>query len=481
MTIPMLRFVPMVKARWGILLLVVIGIAGLAAVASVLLPKRYTAEVEVVVDVKSPDPIAGMVLPGLLTPGYMATQIDIARSERQALMVVDRLKLTENAEFIARFDEDMAGQGSIRQYSAELLLEKLQVKPGRDSSVMKIAYTAPSAEFAAAAANAFASAYVDTNIEMRVEPAIQQRRWFEEQSGSLRKDLDAAQRKLSDYQRRSGIVSADEGLDVETRRLQELSSQVTTVAAEAVEAMERQSLARSAMAGGAAGQLPDVVQSPVVQQLKADQTRLESRLSESAVAFGTSHPEYRRVREELDAVNKRLTREMSLVVQSLNRSAQLISARESALREALETQRQKVMQMKMARDELQVLQRDVDNAQAAYESIAQRVTQAGLESRSTHANAFILKPAAAPLRPSSPKLLLNVLLALIVGSLLAVGAAILVEHLYRRVLDAEDALAAGGVPVLGKIRKARRGTLSARLRGPPRLVPIPLDRSGQPA
>ena len=480
MTIPMIRLIPMVRARWGILLLTLAAVVGLAAAASLLMPKRYTAEAEVVVDVKSPDPIAGVVLPGLLTPGYMATQIDIARSERLALMVVDRLKLMQNAEMVAGFEAEGGGEGSLRQYLAELLLEKLQVKPGRDSSVMRIAYTGPSADFAATVANAFAAAYVDTNIEMRVEPATHQRRWFEGQSQTLREELDAAQRRLSDYQRSSGIVSADEGLDVETRRLQELSSQHTAVSAEAVEAVKRQGLARTATASGAAGQLPDVVQSPVVQQLKADQTRLESRLSESAVAYGTSHPEYRRAREELDAVNGRVTREMSLIVQSLDRSAQLISAREVALREALEEQRRKVLQIKQARDELQVLQRDVDNARNAYESIAQRVTQVGLESQATHANVFILKPASAPSRHSSPQLLLNVLLALIVGSFLAVGVAVLVEYLNRRVLDADDAAAAGGVPLLGKTRKARRSTLAARVQGPPRLMPLPFDESSQP-
>lgn len=498
MTIPMIRLLPMVKARWGVLLLTFAAIVGAAAAASLLLPKRYTAEAEVVVDVKSPDPIAGVVLPGLLTPGYMATQIDIARSERLALMVVDRLDLAKDPAFIARYEEEAGGAeadaggeravgdgkadgdgaqaaraGSMRQYLAELLLEKLQVKPGRDSSVMRIAFSWPSADFAASVANAFASAYVDTNIEMRVEPATQQRRWFEGQSQALREDLDAAQRRLSEYQRGSGIVSADEGLDVETRRLQELSTQHTAVSAEAVEAVKRQGLAKTAQAGGEAGQLPDVVQSPVVQQLKADQTRLESRLSESAVAYGTSHPEYRRAREELEAVNARLKREMALIVQSLDRSAQLISAREIALRAALEEQRRKVLQMKQARDELQVLQRDVDNARGAYESVSQRVTQVGLESQATHANVFILKPATAPSRHSSPQLLLNLLLAGIVGSFLAVGVAVLVEYLNRRVLDADDLVAAGGVPILGKTRKAKRGTLAARVQGPPRLVPLP--------
>jgi len=143
-------------------------------------------------------------------------------------------------------------QVSIRHYYADLLLKFLEVKPSRESSVISIGYSAADPRFAATVANEFVQAYIDTNLELRVEPARQSASWFDEQTAQLRKNLDGAQGRLSEYQRSKGIVSADERLDVETAKLQELSSQVTQLAALAVESNKRQAIARDALARGSA-------------------------------------------------------------------------------------------------------------------------------------------------------------------------------------------------------------------------------------
>src|SRR5690606_27502164 len=131
------------------------------------------------------------------------------------------------------------GKGSIRLYYSDRLRKKLEVKPSRESSLISIAFTGKDASFAATVANAFAQAYVDTNIEMKVEPAKQQRAWFAEQALASRQQLHEAQRRLNEYQQANKIVSADERLDVETARLQELSTQLTVATAETVDSGKR--------------------------------------------------------------------------------------------------------------------------------------------------------------------------------------------------------------------------------------------------
>ena len=76
------------RARWISFVIVLACAGALALVANALLPKRYTATAMVVLDVKSPDPIAGVVLPGANASGYMATQADVFRSERVALRAI---------------------------------------------------------------------------------------------------------------------------------------------------------------------------------------------------------------------------------------------------------------------------------------------------------------------------------------------------------------------------------------------------------
>src|SRR6476620_8724967 len=69
------QFLLILRARYKVAVFTSLFVITATLIISVLLPKQYTASTAVVVDVKSPDPLAGMILPGLAAPGYMATQI----------------------------------------------------------------------------------------------------------------------------------------------------------------------------------------------------------------------------------------------------------------------------------------------------------------------------------------------------------------------------------------------------------------------
>ena len=66
-------------------------------------------------------------------------------------------------------------------------------------------------------------------------------------------------------------------------------------------------------------------------------------------------------------------------------------------------------------------------------------------------NTVILSPASEPTDPSRPKTPLNVLVALVLGTLLGTSFALLQEILDRRVRAADDLALADGVPLLAAI------------------------------
>ena len=125
--------------------------------------------------------------------------------------------------------------------------------------------------------------------------------------------------------------------------------------------------------------------------------------------------------------------------------------REAEVRRELEAQRSKVLQMKAVRDEGQVLVRDVENAQRAYDAIMARLTQSSLESQTTQSYVNMLTTAQPPAEASSPKMVLNVALAIVVGLMLAVGAALMLELMDRRVRGPEEIVASLGLPVIGSL------------------------------
>ncbi|MBK6974869.1 MAG: chain length determinant protein EpsF [Sterolibacteriaceae bacterium] len=469
------QFLLIFRARWPVILLTFLGLVGTTVAVSLLLPKKYTASAAILVDVKAPDPIFGALMPGMMAPGYMATQIDIIQSERVARRVVRMLKIDENPSARQQWQEDTEGKGSIEAYYAELLGKQLDVKPSRESNVINISYKSAEPQFASTIANAFAQACIDTNVELRADPAKQYAGWFDARTKGLREQLQGAQSKLSRFQRDNGIVNADERLDVESARLQEISSQLV-----AMQALRAESNSRQAQSGNT-DTLPEVLQSGLVQSLKADVARQEAKFKDLSSQYGPNHPQVLRAVAEGKALRIKLDAEVKRVAGGVGTNARVNVQRESEIRAALDAQKKKVLALKQQRDEIAVLQREVENAQKAYDLTAQRLVQTSLESQTQQTNVVLLNPAVEPVEESFPKFWLNVAVSMFLGLAFGVGLALLLETLNRRVRAAEDIVEALGVPVIGYLNaagiKAGRARRSQRLLfprfNPDRALPSP--------
>jgi chain length determinant protein EpsF len=459
------QFLLILRARYKLVVMMLLATVIVTVTVSLLLPKQYIAASAVVVDVKSPDPVAGVYLPAMSMPGYMATQVDVLNSDRVAQKVVAMTKLGQNPEAMAQWQQATGGKGKIETWLAAKLQRGLEVKPSRESNVINISYKAANPGEAAVFANAFAQAYIDTTIELKVEPAKQYARWFETQGKSLRENLDKARARLAEFQQRKGILASDERLDNETAKLNELSAQLTAVQGQTSDAQSKQ------RSGSASGTLPEVVQNSLITNLKVDIARLEGRLQDVSGNLGRNHPQYQRMESELNELKRKLAVETQYITSGFSTSGAVGRDKEAGLRAAIERQKKRLLEMKRQRGDLDVIQRDVDAAQKALDAVAQRFNLANLESQSTQTNVAILTPAFEPLRHSFPKTTINALASILLGALLGVGAAFALEFLDRRVRSATDLAGLLQLPLLGVVpRAAPAANPTGRLAWPRKLA-----------
>jgi chain length determinant protein EpsF len=457
------QFLAILRARFAVFLATALLTVGATVAVSLLIPKQYTAVTTVVIDSKGADPVLGVMMPVQMMPGYLATQIDIIQSKRVAREVVKALRVSESPGARQQWQNETSGAGTVEDYFAELFLKKLDVRPSRESSVIEIGFTGSDPTFAATVANAFAQAYQRTNLELRVQPARQSAAWFDERMQQLRKDLEAAQTKLNAYQREKGFTAQDERLDLEQGRLSELSMQYTAAQAQAVDASSRERQLREFLARGASPEtLPDVLANPLIQNLKSQLSLTEGRLQQMMSQLGRNHPEVKRLEADIEGQKAKVKGEIASAAASLSNSAKIAQRRESELRAAVADQKARLLSFNLGRDEQQVLIKEVENAQRAFDVAAQRSQQTNLESQSSQTNIAILSPAVPPVDPSFPRLTLNVILSIVLGLLLGLGVALLMELLSRRIRSAQDLAIVVGVPVLGvllddKALKSRSG------------------------
>lgn len=451
------QFVVAMRARW-LMVLTILGVVVVGTSLVMLLStKQYMAYATVVADVK-PDPIEQAVFPAQLLSSYISTQVDIISSQRVARRAVEILKLDQDARSKQQWQRATKGRGEFTAWMAENLQSHLVVTPSRESNVINIAVQWPDGKTAAAVANTFAQAYIDTNISLKVEPAKQYTEWFNEQSTALRAQLEVKQKALYDFERDKGIVATDGRVDIEGSRLSELSSQLVAIQAQSQDSLSRE------QQRGSLDALPEVLLNPLVINLKTQLAAAEIKGDKLRSRLGKNHPDYLQNEAEITGLRERIAQESAKIVSSIDTTTRVNIQRQSETSGALEAQKQRLLKLKRQRDEAADLQNDVLTAQRNLDAVNQRLAQTSLESLTQQTNVVLLTPATEPLHPSSPKVRLNIVLATFLGTLLGVGTALSLELRDRRVRGDEELSKLLGVPLLGKVgstSRVRLGVASA--------------------
>lgn len=446
------------RLRWPLVVVLFTLVILVAYGVSLLMPKKYTAETSLLLDVRA-DPLVATLMPSIASREFLGTQVEIIQSDRLAGRVVRMLGMTDGPAAVEQWRQATQGRVPIETYYGSMLRSGLTVVPARNTNLIDIGFTGSDPRFVAAAANAFARAYIEFSVELRIEPSRQYGSFFDERLKSLRSQFEEAQRKLSSFQRDRGIV-ATERVDLESARLNSIIGQLSSAQAELADTNSRQRNTGTETS-------PDVQLSSVVQGLKSELARAETKLSEISSVVGSNHPQRVQLEAQIAEIKQQISSEMrrvSGVTATVNR---VTGQKIGELTAMAEAQKRTVLALRAQFDEMAVLQRDVETAQRAYDAVATRRSQVSLESQADQASARVLTPAAEPLAPSSPNLRKNMLAAAGLGLLLAIGAALAWEMLDRRVRSTADLAIVEGVPVLGVVSPwTKRGRGPHRPRGP---------------
>ncbi len=470
------QFLKILRAHMKLIFMFMLTAGTVAILVTTILPKRYEATASVMVDTKVANSAlgSGSALPAMESnvANIVSTNLDIIGSPNVALGVVDTLRLEQNP----RARELLAGSGplgdlrewvygwisillsqeeegrevSVKDWMADRLLRNLRLKSNRDSRLIKVSYSSPDPRFSATVANAFVQSYREMLLQLRVQPAQQSTKWFDEQIRDLKRNLEQAEAKLSKFQQEKGIVATDEKLDLENAQLADLSAQLATAQTQSYESLAKQrQLQEFLTKGGSAATAPvEVLNSPTVQQLKQQAAQDEAKLGELSRRVGKNHPQYVAAATQAQRTKGELQQEMRNVARGLSSNSGVSQQREAALRGALQQQRNRVLKLKGDRNELAMLARDADNAQRAYNEAVQRSTQTRLESKADQTGGSVIDSAVAPTKPASPNMTFNLAVALAAGLVLGIGVALFCETVNRYVRSEQDIVEILGIPVL---------------------------------
>lgn len=427
-------------SRWSLILTVFVAVVAMSVAWLLSVERTYVARASLLFDDRGPNPALQDNQPVQNEKALLGTQADLIKSEAVARGVIQSENFGNDAALRRKWQALGERGGSFEAWLATDLLSNLKVSPERDTNVLAVRYTASDPQLAARLANSFARNFVAVRMQISTNTAKQYARWFQQQTDSVRGNLERAQAAVTSFQRSHGMVGGD-ALALEADRLSALSGQLASAEGAAADMRAR--------AGNRVSESPDVQSTGVVQTLRQQLAAREATLSELASTHGDAHPEMVAARAERDTIRAKLNSETGAASQTVRVASSAASSREAQLQRLVNSQRSRMLGVTANQAQLEALQNEVTTAQKAYDAVTQRLNLMRLQSGLPTTNAQQVDRATAPLLPASPNVPLLLLLAAVGGLALGLIAAIALELRRPLVRTVGGLFASTGVPVLG--------------------------------
>lgn len=481
LAVPLARFGGILRRHYLVLLLtMLLGVGGTAMIVTAM-PKQYTAEATLLIEPRrtqvsdlqaiSPDP-------GDVT-SLIRTQMDILNSPSLLMKVVKSLDLQNNPTFMHSGASPLAGpmlllhrvislkESPVVPLSAQQQIElaagilagKIGFANELRSSVLHVQVTTQSATLSANIANEIARQFLEFKRQEKFSAMQRADDWLQAQLGGLADQVHAAETAVEQYRAQHGLIDLpDDGTSgaahptsVLRQQLDQVASELTQASRDVAQKVAKLSQAQDAMSHHDLSSLPDVLMSPVVTELLAQEATMAGRAAQLAASEGPRNPEMVATYAALHRVQGHIAAQMANIVQSLHTEVQSARAQQTALQERLEALRQEVGQENSAELGLQGLHAKAHATRSLYDSFLTRATELANVAGIQEPDAALVSNATPPLGPSAPQRTRFVAVAGILSCVLGVGLACLIERLRAGFGSPEQLEACLGARTIGLI------------------------------
>ena len=501
----------------------------LAALYANQLQPLYSAETLIVLE-KARDNVINIerVAQGI-TPDYytIETEAAVINSRAIATKVVDRLNLYENPLYnpalmsvkpsltkvavnrlkgllgfnVPEDDENLRAdpwegmppaekRAAMRDYLADAFRGGLAVYPSQTSRLITISYVSTDPEMAARAANATAEAYIFDQIESKGDVTARASRWLNDRVTELRDRVVESETKLEQFRAKSGLLQIGEGSTLKTQlaKLETELIQARSLRAEAEARYEQvQKLVAETGQEGGVESAAAVLDSPLIQRLREQETSIVRSLSQLSTQLREGHPKMVLARNELADLRKKIRLEVGKIIRNLENEVDIARVRERNLKREIGLLERQIEEQGQVSANMRALQAEVDANKQLYQTVLARFKETKVvDEEVKQADARIISPAKVPGGPFYPQKKLIIVAALFVSALFGIAIAIgleLLDNGFRSLTHLESVTGIAGlgvVPLLDvkkpnspfgeSVRSIRTGLMLSNVDSPPKTV-----------
>lgn len=474
--------------------IVVIGLVAALVVLDDTVP-RYTATAKVMIQSANGAGVVDFeaVMAGVGSDAAaVASQIEILTSQSLIGRLVDELDLTQDPEFNPYIDTGetswlaatMAGvkgllpdwllrslglkgppAGALDETEQAALeraavinsvLDHLDIETIRPTFVIRIAATSEDPRKAALIANTQARLYIVDQLEAKFEATQQANDWLSGRLEELRQATLEAEGLVSAYRVENNLGEGNDQSLVE-QQLNDANSQLTLARSELAAAQANYSQVQSLLDNQGVDSVAQVLDSPLIQQLRQQEAQAKRDLAELSTRYGERHPDIINAKAEITDIQETISTEVAKIVQNLANQVAVARARTNSIEQTVNQLSQGFNTERTATVRLRELEREADATRQLYDTMLARYKEVSEQEKIQEPDARLISEAAVPLAPSWPNKKLILALAGMVSLVIGIVLAFLIEQMRSGFRSLSAIEAALGIPGLVEIPLLRRG------------------------
>ncbi len=467
------------RRQRGLILAVIAIVLALAILVTALQTPRYTAVSQIVLNATEDNVAPGEVgqTKAPQSQDLADTEVEVLRSRELASTVAGALKLDLDPNFnpngsrqggrFRRIGEAIGllapkplvrlSPEAARRAVVDQVLSGLDVSRSGMTFAFNIAVTTTHPEDAQRIANEYATQYTNLYPSRKRESNAEALSFLSKRLEELRNQAQADTARVQQYRIANNLLSTS-GASLTEQEISSYNQQVAQARTQAVEDQARLSTARAQLRSGSKGDdVGEALNSSVVSGLRGQRASVSARLASLEARYGSLYPDVQKAKSELSDVDAQIAAEIQRVISNLEAKARVSAERLASIQGTLGGARGQLATNNRAMVGLDDLTRRAEASQQLYDSYLARYKQTGAQEGTERPESRITSYADLPGAPTSPRVALNLILALVVGTGLGIASAFIAEMMFSGLttaLDVEQRLhirCLGSIPLLKSV------------------------------
>jgi capsular exopolysaccharide synthesis family protein len=379
---------------------------------------------------------------------FLATQVKLIQSDAVLRPVSEQFHLLSIEGQLKGMSAEKA-QATAR---APVVLKRLKVTRPPNTYLLLISYRSPDPGLAADAANAIATSYLNHTYNIRIRSSASLSSFMEKQLDELKAKMERSSLALAQFEKDLDVINPEEKTNILSSRLLQLNTEYTGAQGERVS----KEAAWNAMKSGSLEAAQVSSQGAELAQLDQTLNQARQRFALVKSTFGPTHPEYRKAASELAEVERQFENTRNNIAERIEVEYREAQNREQMLQKAVAETKAEWDRINSRSFEYRQLKQEAEADKTLYDELIRKIREADINAGFQNNNIRIADVARPPWRQVFPNITLNLLLAFLFSTLLAVGAALLQDTLDTTLRDPKEASRFLGTDVIGTMPVDRR-------------------------